>query len=389
MSNLERKLRQGQFVVTAELPVIDGGGHDEIARQLAPMEAFVDAFNATDNPSAHAHASPLAVAIGLRQAGVEPIMQLVCRDRNRLALEADLVGAGMFGVENICCLTGDDVGAGDEPEARRVFDLDAPQLISLVGSLAAGRYLSGRRLVPAPHFFAGAVENPGAPPFEYRARRAAKKADAGAGFLQLQICYRPELLGRFMEAAWHAGVSRRMALIPSICILRTVAGMRFVATRVPGIDVPAETRAIPSDPLVGSSHSSTPSGSSECKVETASPTDQAPLASSRIAISGPAAALTAATRSASPGSPTLTFTQRKPVSRAAAASDDARSGSAAAIVALTSTTGASAAPSSRHTGSPARRAARSCSARSTAACAAGTGGPPASAASTSATVVPS
>jgi methylenetetrahydrofolate reductase (NADPH) len=240
MSLLERKLDAHSFVVTAELPVIDGGGHAEILRQLEPMRAFVDAFNATDNPSAHAHASPLAVAIGLAQSGAEPVMQLACRDRNRLALEADLVGASMHGIENICCLTGDDVTAGDEPEARRVFDLDGIQLIALARSLSAGRYLSGRTLSPAPHFFLGAVENPGAPPFDYRVRRAAKKALAGARFLQLQLCYRTDLLERFMGAADETGVSEQIALIPSICILRSVRGMRFVATSVPGIDVPSE-----------------------------------------------------------------------------------------------------------------------------------------------------
>ena len=240
MSNLERKLEAGEFVVTAELPVIDGGGHAEIMRQLAPMKAYVDAFNATDNPSAHAHASPLAVAIALIQAGVEPVMQLTCRDRNRLALEAELMGAAMHGVQNICCLTGDDVTAGDEPETRRVFDLDSPQLIALTRVLGAGQYLSGRSTGPAPHFLVGGVENPSAPPLQYRVRRAAKKAQAGARFLQLQICFRTELLEAFMRDAHDSGLSKRLALIPSICILRTVGGMRFVATKVPGIDVPPE-----------------------------------------------------------------------------------------------------------------------------------------------------
>jgi methylenetetrahydrofolate reductase (NADPH) len=238
MSKLERKLGAGEFVVTAELPVIDGGGHAEIQRQLEPMRPFVDAFNATDNPSAHAHCSPLAVSIGLIGVGAEPVIQLACRDRNRLALEADLMGAAMYGIENVCCLTGDDVTAGDEPESRRVFDLDAIQLIKLGRTLERGHYLSGRAIADPPHFLLGAVENPGAPPFEYRVRRAAKKAAAGARFLQLQICYQPPLLERFMHAAHDTGVSERVALIPSICILRTVGGMRFVATRVPGIDVP-------------------------------------------------------------------------------------------------------------------------------------------------------
>jgi len=243
MSLLERKLNAGEFVVTAEMPVIDGGGKDEIRRQLEPMHAFVDAFNATDNPSAHAHCSPLAVSIALREAGVEPVMQLICRDRNRIALEADLMGASMHGIENICCLTGDDVTAGDEPEARRVFDVDGVQLISIAGSLGSGQYLSGRKISPAPHFFIGAVENPSAPPLDYRVRRAAKKALAGARFLQLQLTYRIDVLERFMHQAYETGLTERIAIIPSICILRTVGGMRFVATRVPGIDVPPETVA--------------------------------------------------------------------------------------------------------------------------------------------------
>ena len=138
MSILERKLDAGEFVVTAELPVIDGGGVPEIIRQLAPMKAYVDAFNATDNPSAHARCSPLAVSIGMLQAGVEPVMQLTCRDRNRLALQSELLGAAMHGIENICCLTGDDVTAGDEPEARRVFDLDGPQLVALTTTMNEG-----------------------------------------------------------------------------------------------------------------------------------------------------------------------------------------------------------------------------------------------------------
>ena len=240
MSNLERKLTAREFVVTAEMPTIDGGGHAELQRQLEPMRAYADAFNATDNPAAHAHVSPLAVSIGLQEVGAEPIMQLVCRDKNRLALEADLMGAAMYGIVNVSCLTGDDVTAGDEPEARRVFDLDSIQLIALARALDRGRYLSGRDIHPRPHFFVGAVENPSAPPLEHRVRRAAKKAMAGASFLQLQLCFRTELLEPFMRAAHDIGLTQRLAFIPSICILRTVGGMRFVAHHVPGLDVPPE-----------------------------------------------------------------------------------------------------------------------------------------------------
>src|SRR3954470_20931542 len=131
MSRLEAKLTAGDFVVTAEMPTIDGGGFPEIQRQLAPMKAGVAAGNGTANPAPPAHAAPLAFSIALKASGVEPVMQLACRDRNRLNLEAEIVGASMHGIENISCMTGDDVTAGDEPETRRVFDLDSPQLIAV------------------------------------------------------------------------------------------------------------------------------------------------------------------------------------------------------------------------------------------------------------------
>src|SRR3954466_6641519 len=201
MSRLERKLAAGEFVVTAEMPTIDGGGFPEIQRQLAPMKAWVDAVNATDNAAAHAHASPLAVSIALKGCGVEPVMQLACRDRNRLSLEAEIVGAAMHGIENISCMTGDDVTAGDEPESRRVFDLDSPQLIAVAEALRRGCYLSGRVLEPAPRLFVGAVENPVAPPHPPRVTRAAKRAYPGPGFLQRQICFEPERLAAFMAGA--------------------------------------------------------------------------------------------------------------------------------------------------------------------------------------------
>ena len=243
MSRLEQKLSARRFVVTAEMPTIDSGGYPEIQHQLAPMKAWVDAVNATDNAAAHAHASPLAVAIGLKACGVEPVMQLACRDRNRLALQGEIVGAAMHGIENISCMTGDDVSAGDEPETRRVFDVDGPQLVSIARTLAGGHYLSGRRLEPAPRLFVGAVENPGAPPLEHRVARAAKKADAGARFLQLQICFMPERLERFMAQAAATGVAARCAMLPSILIVRSALALKFVHEKVAGIEVPPETIA--------------------------------------------------------------------------------------------------------------------------------------------------
>ena len=165
-------------------------------------------------------------------------MQLVCRDRNRLALEADIAGAALHGIENICCLTGDDVTAGDEPEARRVFDLDSIQLLALGASMARGTYLSGRALEPAPHLFLGAVENPGAPPYDYRVDRSLKKARVGARFLQLQVSFEPDRLAAFMAEAVASGLAEQVALIPSICLVRSPRALRYIDEKVPGISVP-------------------------------------------------------------------------------------------------------------------------------------------------------
>jgi methylenetetrahydrofolate reductase (NADPH) len=239
MSRLENALAEGSFVVTAELLTVDSGGLDAVHERFEPYEDYVDATNATDNTSAHAHASALAVAIALRHLGMEPVLQLGCRDRNRLALEAEIAGAALHGIENILCITGDDVTAGDEPEARRVFDLDSIQLLALAGGMARGTYLSGRTIDPAPRLFLGAIENPGAPPYDYRVDRALKKARAGARFLQLQVSFHPEQLEAFMAEAVEKGLSEQCALLPSICLTRSPAALRFIDERVPGIDVPA------------------------------------------------------------------------------------------------------------------------------------------------------
>jgi methylenetetrahydrofolate reductase (NADPH) len=239
MSRLEDAIAAGRFVVTSELLTIDTGGFDAVHERFAPFEDWVDAVNATDNTAAHAHASPVAVAIALKQLGMEPVLQLVCRDRNRLALEADIAGAALHGIENICCLTGDDVTAGDEPEARRVFDLDSSQLLATAAAMAGGRYLSGRAIDPAPHLFLGAVENPSAPPFEYRVDRALKKVRAGARFFQLQVGFQTELLERFMAEAVESGLASQAALLPSICLVRSPSALRFIDEKVPGISVPA------------------------------------------------------------------------------------------------------------------------------------------------------
>jgi methylenetetrahydrofolate reductase (NADPH) len=228
-------------IVTAELPSVDTGGLDEVRRHCEPLRSYVDAVNATDNTAAHAHASNTSIAIAIGRLGIEPVLQVVCRDKNRLALQADILGAALHGVVNVACLTGDDVTAGDEPEARRVFDVDGPQLVAIAEGLRNGLTLSGRPLDPAPELFLGAVENPGAPPLDHRPLRAAKKVTAGARFLQLQISYRPEQLEAFVAACATLGVTERCAVLPTICLVSGDRALRFMDERVPGISVPTAT----------------------------------------------------------------------------------------------------------------------------------------------------
>jgi len=241
MSQFEELItKTKEQVFTAEFPVIDGEGFAKVEKYAKRLKPWFVAVNATDNTAAHAHASNVASAIAMKMHGIEPIMQVVCRDKNRLAIQADIVGASLHGIENICALTGDDVTAGDETEARRVFDLDGPQLVRLATTIGRGEYMSGRKIDPAPHLFVGAVENPSAPPFEYRVQRVAKKVAAGARFLQLQISYHPDRLEKFCQGIVAAGLDRHVALLPTIVLIKGVRPLKFMNEKVPGISVPQD-----------------------------------------------------------------------------------------------------------------------------------------------------
>ncbi len=223
-------------VFTAEFPTIDGAGMPRVISHVERMAPWFDAVNATDNPAAHAHASNMAVAIALKSHGLEPIMQIACRDKNRLAIQADMMGAALHGIENISLMTGDDVTAGDEPETRRVFDMDSSQAISVANSLNSGVYLSGRAVKPPTNFYIGAVENAAAPPIEYRIQRALKKHRAGARYLQLQICYHADRLEGFCQGV--ANIAPALHLLPTIVLLKGAKQLHFMNDKVPGIDVP-------------------------------------------------------------------------------------------------------------------------------------------------------
>ncbi len=240
MSLLREKLENSnERAFTAEFPSIDGGGLESVEKNAARLAPWFDAVNATDNPAAHAHASNTTTAIAMKMYGLEPIMQIVCRDKNRLAIQSDMMGASLHGITNISLLTGDDVTAGDEPEARRVFDIDSAQAINIARIMTTGQYLSGRKINPAPDFYIGAVENAAAPPFDYRIQRALKKHRAGARFLQLQICYHPDRLEAFCRGV--AEVAPDLKLIPTVVLMKGAKGLSFMNDKVPGIDVPVDT----------------------------------------------------------------------------------------------------------------------------------------------------
>ena len=242
MSLLRDKLENSNDAVfTAEFPSIDGGGMVSVARDAARLAPWFDAVNATDNPAAHAHTSNTTTAIAMKMHGLEPIMQVVCRDKNRLAIQSDLMGGALHGVENVSLLTGDDVTAGDEPEARRVFDIDSIQAINITRVMMTGKYLSGRKINPAPDFYIGAVENAAAPPFDYRIERALKKHRAGASFLQLQICYHPDRLEAFCKGV--AEIAPDLKLIPTIVLVKSAKALGFMNEKVAGINVPQQTLA--------------------------------------------------------------------------------------------------------------------------------------------------
>ena len=238
MSHLADVLSGSGRVLTAELPPVDTVDEHAVRTAIDAYAPFVDALNVVDNSAARAHASALSVAAVAAQAGVEPVMHVACRDRNRLALQADLVGASLLRIENVLCMTGDDVSAGDEPESKRVFDLDGPQLIALATGIANGRYLSGRELGAAPRLFIGAVENPTAPPVEHRADRALKKALAGARFFQLQVVFDVDPVLRFVERATENGLLQHASLLATICVPASARGLRWLRDMVPGVVVP-------------------------------------------------------------------------------------------------------------------------------------------------------
>lgn len=234
-SRLQQKLDAGQFVVTAEVCPPKGCDCGEFLAKAEALREYVDAVNVTDNQGANMRISPLAAAALLVRAGIEPVFQLTCRDRNRLALQSDLLGAAALGIVNVLALTGDHISFGDHPQAKPVFDLDSVQLLQAIAGLAGGKDMSGNPLHGAPLFYPGAAAAPEAEPFELTLYKLEKKAAAGARFWQTQAVFDPEKLRLFTTKVRHLNVKT----IAGILLLKSAGMARYVNRNIPGLTVPS------------------------------------------------------------------------------------------------------------------------------------------------------
>jgi len=238
---LERGLRSGRFAVTAELNPPDSSDPEEVYEAALVLSEVCDAINATDGSGAHCHMSSVAICALLTRAGYAPVLQVSCRDRNRISIQGDVLGAAAMGVCNVLCLTGDDVTAGDQPEAKRVFDLDSIQLIRTVKIMRdKGVFLSGRKLTKPPRLFIGGASNPFVQPFDWRPLRLAKKIEAGADFIQSQYCFDMPRLKQFMQQVRDMGLHEKVFFLVGVGPLRSDKAAEFMRTKVPGVHIPDE-----------------------------------------------------------------------------------------------------------------------------------------------------
>jgi methylenetetrahydrofolate reductase (NADPH) len=236
---LERVLRAGLFAVTAELNPPDSADPQAVYDAALVLSEVADAINATDASGANVHMSSFGMSALLATAGYEPVYQMSCRDRNRIALQGDLLGAAALGVKNVLCLTGDDVTAGDQPQARRVFDFDSLQLLRTIRIMRdEAKFLSGRAISSPPRVFLGAAENPFAPPLDWRPQRLAKKIAAGAEFIQTQYVFDVPVFERFMAAVRDLGLHQQVYILAGVGPLRSPKVAEYMRTKVPGVVIP-------------------------------------------------------------------------------------------------------------------------------------------------------
>jgi len=236
---LERVLRAGGFAVTAEIAPPDSADPAEVYERAALFDGFVDAINATDGSGAHCHMSSVGMCALLTRRGYAMVMQVSCRDKNRIAIQGDVLGASAMGVSNILCLTGDGVQSGDHPEARPVFDLDSMSMLKMLrGMRDDHQFLSGREITSPPKVFLGAAANPFSPPLDYRPHRLAKKIDAGAQFIQTQYCFDIEQFKTYMSAVRDAGSHEKAFILAGVGPLASARSAEWIRSNVPGVHIP-------------------------------------------------------------------------------------------------------------------------------------------------------
>lgn len=239
-SNLEKILSEGRFAVTAEIGPPKGADSNSIRDKVKLLRGSADAFNITDNQTAVVRLSSLAGSVILLQMDVEPIMQITCRDRNRIGLQSDVLGAAALGVRNMLCLTGDHQSFGNHPAAKGVFDVDSIQLLQIIKNMRdEGVFQSGDLLLSGrPPVFLGASANPYADPFEYQVDRLRKKIDAGAEFIQTQSVYNVEKFSKWMDDVRSQGVDKRVHILAGVTPLKSIKMTERMKFHVPGTDVP-------------------------------------------------------------------------------------------------------------------------------------------------------
>ncbi len=236
---LERILRRGEFALTAELSPPDSADPAEVYARGAIFDGWVDGINATDGSGANCHMSSVGICALLTRVGYAPILQISCRDRNRIAIQGDVLGAAAMGVNNILCLTGDGVQAGDQPGAKPVFDLDSMSLLETVRIMRdEGRFLSGRPLTEPPRVFLGAAINPFAPPYDFRPLRLKKKIEAGAQFVQSQYCFDLPMLKDYMKRVTDMGLHEKCFILIGVGPLASARAAKWIRANVPGVHIP-------------------------------------------------------------------------------------------------------------------------------------------------------
>ena len=235
----ERVLRAGQFAVTAEIAPPDSADPQDVFDRAALFDGYVDAINATDSSGANCHMSSMGICSLLTRRGYAMILQQSCRDRNRIAMQGDLLGAAAMGVCNVLCLSGDGVQSGDHPEAKPVFDMDSISALTMVKTMRDDQqFLSGRSIATPPRLFLGAAANPFAPPLDFRPHRMAKKVAAGAQFIQTQYCFDIDRMKTFMAQVRDMGLLEKVYVLAGVGPLASAKAADWIRKNVAGVHIP-------------------------------------------------------------------------------------------------------------------------------------------------------